>query len=76
MPPIAPGSTAAAIWRPRRKDISVHQPSIAVLRWTSSTSDYHSSADACIVGRMQKAASAVDADTSFRAAARTLARRH
>jgi hypothetical protein len=34
-------------------------------------SDYHSSADACIAGRMQKAASAVDADTSFRAAART-----
>jgi hypothetical protein len=38
---------------------------------TSSTSDYHASSDACIVARMQKAASAVDADTSFRAAART-----
>jgi hypothetical protein len=45
-------------------------PASLMLR-TSSTSGYHSSADACIVGRMQKAASPVDADTSFRAAART-----
>ena len=39
--------------------------------WTSSASDYHSSTDVCIAGRIQKAASAVDADSSFRAAART-----
>jgi hypothetical protein len=43
----------------------------ALVEWTSSTSDYHSSADACMAGPMQKAGSAVDADTSFRAAART-----